>query len=337
MSSILADLVPDRLYVFALGPGFGESVLLRVPPNYWIVIDSFRMRNSPAAQYVLDRYSAEADLLILTHPHDDHVCGFVDLIDRNKDSQIGFVNLREIGKAQQVSNDPLSKFCNNAKKTYDRIHQEQQNNKGRFRNTLRGQVFQIPDGRIESLHPSLQIPNEYLQSCGCNELSSPMLLEWHQLRLLLGADLTNEHGHWDEIGASYPTVGHHTAAKIPHHASRESLCHSFGNGSPGRCWVATPYNRGRKKLPRFDTKQGVELILASYVDELNVTSLPYRHVEELQSPLVIQRNVVASGTPALSPNRPVADELERGIVLGFDMNGTIMERRYGRGTLRISE
>ncbi len=337
MSSILSDLVSDRLYLFALGPGFGETVLLRVPPDFWIVIDSFRARNTPTAQQVLDRYLGKAKLLILTHPHEDHVCGFVDLIDNNANAQIGFVNLREVAQSQGVSNDPMSKFCNNAKKTYDRVHQEQQSRSGAIWKTLRGQQIKIPDGQIESLHPSLPIPHAYLQSCGCNELSSPMLLEWHQLRLLLGADLTNEHGHWDEIGASYPTVGRHMAAKIPHHASRESLCDSFGNGSPDRCWVATPYNRGRKKLPRFDTAQGVELILASYVDELNVTSLPYRHVEELQSPLAIQRNVVASGTPALSPNPPVADELERGIVLGFDMNGTIMERRYGRGTLRISE
>lgn len=36
------SLRDDLLYVFVLGPGIGESILIRTPGGGWLVIDSFR-------------------------------------------------------------------------------------------------------------------------------------------------------------------------------------------------------------------------------------------------------------------------------------------------------
>ena len=46
------ELGPDLLYMFVLGPCKGETVLLRVPPDHWMIIDSFKIRQGdrPAAQ-----------------------------------------------------------------------------------------------------------------------------------------------------------------------------------------------------------------------------------------------------------------------------------------------
>ena len=41
------SLDEGRLYVFVFGPGYGESVAVRVPPDEWLVIDSCRSRSKP--------------------------------------------------------------------------------------------------------------------------------------------------------------------------------------------------------------------------------------------------------------------------------------------------
>ena len=38
-----ASLDEGRLYIFVFGPGYGESVAVRVPPDEWLVIDSCRI------------------------------------------------------------------------------------------------------------------------------------------------------------------------------------------------------------------------------------------------------------------------------------------------------
>src|SRR5437868_4316182 len=69
-----------RLYAFVFGPGYGESVAVRVPPDEWLVIDSCRIAKQSAASHVLRRYGGKLTVLLLTHVHKDHYRGFVDLI-----------------------------------------------------------------------------------------------------------------------------------------------------------------------------------------------------------------------------------------------------------------
>jgi len=59
------NLEADRLYLFVFGPGFGESILIRVPPNLWIVIDSCYIADKAAALQVLPRYGGECSCLVL--------------------------------------------------------------------------------------------------------------------------------------------------------------------------------------------------------------------------------------------------------------------------------
>ena len=64
------ELDPDLLYMFVLGPCKGETVLLRVPPDHWMVIDSFKAGKSgrPAAEPIIIRYGGRVDVLASHSP-----------------------------------------------------------------------------------------------------------------------------------------------------------------------------------------------------------------------------------------------------------------------------
>jgi len=75
-----AALVPNRLYLFVIGPGFGESIVIRVPPRHWIVIDSCKPGERAAALEILGRFDGECTCAVLTHRHQDHYPGFSQVL-----------------------------------------------------------------------------------------------------------------------------------------------------------------------------------------------------------------------------------------------------------------
>ncbi len=333
MSSLYAPLSVDRLYMFVFGPGFGETVLLRIPPDTWIVIDSFRARDFAAANLVLQNFQANASLIVLTHPHKDHVLGFIDLLENSNKALIGALLPNDDGVLAKPNDGLASLFGNDARRTFERIYHEWQNDSSRKWQTCRGAEFPVQNGRIISLHPSIPTTDAQWKRRSLNDLSSAMLVEWHAVRIVLGADVTDENTSWDEIAKSFPNLAEHLALKVPHHGSDKALNDSYAAGNRNRCWIVTPYNLG-KKLPRFEPSQGVEQAL-TFVDEVILTALPFRHDSEAFSPFSTTRGAIDAGLPAGSEGE--FDPMERGIVIGFDANGSIVERRYGQGTLRITE
>ena len=101
------SLDPTLLYFFVLGPGTGESVLLRVPPDKWIVIDSFANAERPAAERIIQSLGGAVSALVLTHPHQDHCMGFIELIDENPAAIVGCVHPREDLQGTGIPVDPI--------------------------------------------------------------------------------------------------------------------------------------------------------------------------------------------------------------------------------------
>jgi hypothetical protein len=333
MSSLYAPLEDDLLYMFVFGPGFGETVLIRIPPNTWIVVDSFRSRDIAAANLVLDHFLARASLVVLTHPHKDHVLGFIDLLENSTDALIGALLPNDDGVLNKPNDGIASLFGNEAIRTFERIHREWQNNSAKKWQTSRGAEYQIPNGKIISLHPAIPTSIAQWQRSSLNDLSSAMLVEWYDARIVLGADVTDENASWDEITEVYRNLAAHSTLKVPHHGSEKAINDKYAAGDPKRCWIVTPYNLGRK-LPRFEPGQGVDLAL-NFVDEVNLTALPIRHDFEASAPFVTTRGVIDAGLPVGGEDD--FDPMERGIAIGFNADGSIAKRRYGKGTLRITQ
>lgn len=65
----------DTLFIACFGPGFGESIVIRVPPDNWIVVDGCQENKLSPAVELLDEAEANSRLVLLSHPHLDHVHG----------------------------------------------------------------------------------------------------------------------------------------------------------------------------------------------------------------------------------------------------------------------
>lgn len=73
--------------VVLIGPGYGESVLLNLGDECWIVVDSCVRRNSHgslALEYLVERgvdVSKHVRMIIASHWHDDHVRGLATVVE----------------------------------------------------------------------------------------------------------------------------------------------------------------------------------------------------------------------------------------------------------------
>ncbi len=77
----LPELRPDELAVFVFGPGYGELILVRVPPDVWMVVDGCGKGETTYATAALKHYGGSPRIIALTHPHDDHSRGIDEVID----------------------------------------------------------------------------------------------------------------------------------------------------------------------------------------------------------------------------------------------------------------
>ena len=346
------EIVPDHLHLFIVGPGWGETVLVRIPADRWIIIDSleFGTPRRPAAEAIVSRYGGEVAILALTHPHQDHHRGFAELIDRYDDAVLGCVQPRDAGAPGLLPNDAEAALKEQAKAVFKRIRDKWTKEPNRRWDTFRGESREVGEATVTALHPVDPV-DARRWSKDLNAISSAMLVEWHGLRLLLGADVPATE--WTEIADAFPKlVGNafgrlsdHTAMKVPHHGSRDAMHDAFGEGALGRFWVITPLRR-RWRLPRAEDftgrgeAEGLSRAL-SFVNEVRLTSLPFAHQQEEKDPWVTTRGEIRDRPRPLGPVAPREDDnltaraLDRQVVVAFDRHGRVANEWYGRGTVRV--
>jgi beta-lactamase superfamily II metal-dependent hydrolase len=275
-------LQDDLLYLILLGPGYGESILVRVPPNHWLVVDSFTVpiRAKPAVNgplVVLKQFGAQPSLLVLTHQHEDHTAGFAELVELSPPECL----VACTDKFKAVSpNAPRSQDCEQHRRLGNNIEamnavQDCWKDQPDKRFVLEAKkTCNLGEAKVTVLHPSQEFLADK-QPTNQNELSSPLLLEWKDLRLLLGADLEK---HWPSAEKSAPNLHDHQAFKVSHHASQNGLdpvlFGEAGRGSSQRQWWATPWSRNGG-LPNFSDGHGPSQIL-QHIDKLFLTSLPFK-------------------------------------------------------------
>lgn len=69
------------LWVYLLGPGVGESVVVRFPDGKLLVVDSCRREGVNLTRALLQQLGATTiDLFVLTHPDADHIRGAAELV-----------------------------------------------------------------------------------------------------------------------------------------------------------------------------------------------------------------------------------------------------------------
>lgn len=100
----------DEIEVSLFGPGYGESVLLHIGSNKWIIVDSCidPATESPAPLSYLRRINVAPEIavkqIIATHWHDDHIRGLATTLRECKSSEF-------ICSAAQTSKEFFTLVC----------------------------------------------------------------------------------------------------------------------------------------------------------------------------------------------------------------------------------
>jgi len=287
----LPALEPDSLTLFAFGPGYGELVIVRAPPNEWLVIDGCAVGKRGYATSVLDHYQAQPRIIVLTHPHDDHCRGLVDLLDlatpRGREDQwprIGLV--APVGPSQSRGGGFV------ARETWRVIEAVE----SRWRSLPRcrwemysGDSEPLGEATIRVLSPEASARKDQLARWNRGErfdkniLSTAFLIEWRGRRLVLGSDLVDGARGWSYCLGVDATLPDHDVLKVPHHGSDEALHEALFRAQarvdmPLR--VVTPFLKGDVVLPRFSQGEGIARIHTE-AGTVYVTGLP--RAPEMQS------------------------------------------------------
>jgi hypothetical protein len=335
----LAELSLDSelLWLVTMGPGFGESIVVAIPGHVgldWIVVDSLRCQDSkgdfnPALALLMSN-NARLAAIALTHPHRDHVRGMVQLLDlRSPGTPVGCLPAYlKADPAWQPTDDAGEVLDRGASAAaFNRIDEIWRNEPKSRWELVAGETQQVGAATLEVLHPAV-IPDRRPRDL--NRLSSPILVEWKECRVLLGADLPNTG--WKKVSTSHPraaTLSRSAALKASHHGSGTAQ-HRVAIGAPppsDRFCVVTPFNRG-KPLPDYGDGQGIDLILRSHT-QVCVTAVPAeaRGVETPRARLAARHG--SFGEFQLAYELPPAVPQEAWVAVGLDGSGAEVKRLQG--------
>ncbi len=287
----LGELDRSLLYLFVAGPGEGEGIAIALPGAGWILVDGCRSQKKGRP----DRFPLEklvrtfangdrVELMVLTHPHRDHVHGFAELLETLPPRRVGVVGVSEPMHTIVDEVDELVHLRKTAS-TGDALRA------GAVLTALRaidtwvdagGTLLGLNDGtKIEYRDVGLlaRAPDPgYLaelveqgafgKACRTrtNSLSCVLELQYRSTRVVLGGDLpVRDHGGeipsgWNLVMRRHKHLGYHHALKVPHHGSKDALhADLVGPFATHRAWVLTPYNSS--SLPCTDEDDGLDLLL----------------------------------------------------------------------------
>jgi Metallo-beta-lactamase superfamily len=345
----LSDLTPfgDELVLLVIGPGFGESVLVRWPPNDWLVVDSCHrvagaVERHPAIEALVE-FDAHPVAVALTHPHLDHTGGFASLIARRREhALVGWLAEPESGvwwatpSGVRAARDGDTEH---ALAAIERVWADEP--AARWELFENDQPLELGEMSVEVLSPAIGAVDavKAMAEPDFNRASSAMLLRWRQCTLVLGADLTRPG--WEDVQTSHADLSLSDAQglKASHHASWNAQ-HPVALGLPparARTVVATPYNKGRK-VPNYGPGGDVEHIL-ELTEALLVTGhhgpLPAGSHQDLAcSAVTVPIRSIGRLQMELDSPPPAVDECW--VAARFAPDGSLIGITRGAGSMRVT-
>lgn len=331
----------SKLNLFVAGPGPGEGLALALPQPKagWIFVDGCKAgRDEFPLPRIWERYRLDGERVegvVLTHPHQDHYEGMLELISATSPRWIACVAthhaddgvLKDADLA--LRDDPLlaahpalELAMRRVKDLLGRIQHEW--NSGRCARVVLRAGSTLPldreDCTIEVVAPDADGARAFFAApelperirTRANELSAVLHVRYGGTRLVLGADLP-EHDHdvgprtgWTKVLSSYPGLPGSMVLKVPHHGSDGAMHAGIvgpGIAPEGAVWALTPFRGGEKRdpLPKLRDGKGVPALLRG-VPGVYLTSLPsgWATTAPLDQPVsigAVQRQAAAVSLP----------------------------------------
>lgn len=365
-------LARDRVHVFVAGPGIGEGCAIALPNGEWILIDGCETRPESGVEHPLrmlvERFGknhSSVSHLILTHPHADHVYGFIDLIEELSPDYIGVTGPDpQKNLARELGLDPPSEATSaltrrrRVKTALARIQAWSEQHPGHLCSLCSGVSLQLRDaGTLEVVTraPDAAVLSTWWSDGtlprmirdDTNALSIVLELRWGATRLLFGGDLPSDgQTGWRRVHQADPRIARPHVFKLPHHGSRGALYEPV-LGRPGdeAAWIVTPFSPSQ--LPRADVDDGLDRLLALQSPvHLTAMSMSKRLQAAIDRDEVEADQLVAI-RDALLQKGFFNDEREHvlaGTGVGgldpiwhveIDEAGTICSRHHGRASLAV--
>lgn len=330
----LQRLDPGLMYIFVAGPGHGEAVVVA---------------------------------MALSHPHQDHVEGFAELLEIFEPRHV------------VVSADPYSEDEDrqNRVAAKNALSWSEQVSSIRVRTALKairdwqasgtGQLLTVTDGHSipvtgERVSVSIRAPSQAalqgafgngFSASRANEASLVIELHYGQSVFLLGGDLPWKRNEtvlsngWQLVMSLHPHLAQHHGLKVPHHGSTEALCLDLIRPSQWRrFWCVTPFNSNR--LPSTDPRCGIaKLLEAEPVVHLTALAARIRHQRACSPParvqlgeLVARTDAVRTGNPFIDTAVDLREEYARGPLdpvwcCAMDDRGQVVGLWRGRAALEV--
>lgn len=280
------------LSIVVFGPGFGESIVLRAATDdepIWAVVDSARRdRRGSSVNPALDLLQAQSvrpSLILLTHPHADHTGGMAAVIEcAAPGATIGCIApLLEAPSPFAPSEDPddlVAVMSSQTKLAHYAIREAWRAGHPKW-SLLHDTSYELGGWTLTVLHPAQAEVDDAIsgfedkQNVNLNDLSASLLIEHEDIALVLGADC--EEAAWTAIAQRMQPhdLLHTRPVKVPHHGSRAAIQPVLIDRLArdiARPLIVTPFPRSGM-LPRFDSDQGVEWLLAA-AGTLELTAMP---------------------------------------------------------------
>lgn len=199
--------------------GQGDAILISTPSGKRVLIDGGdNFESDFEISKIIPFYSCYIDVLVLTHPHYDHIVGLNRLLQRCK---VGVVMFNDV--------DFTSRDFSRFKDLSSGIKVE---------NAYAGQSFEVDTVLFKILWPS----KEFLQNkvADINDVSIVMFLDYGDFEVLFTGDATDNVLGQIDYSQIQPLIdGDFEILKVPHHGSKYSLHKSFYSKlKPEKCVIS---------------------------------------------------------------------------------------------------
>lgn len=358
-----AELAASPLSIVVFGPGFGESIVLRVADGQsarWAVIDSARRQThagsvNPALE-LLVAHQAVPSLVLLTHPHADHTSGLSEIVALTQPgATVGCLEpMMSTPSPYAAGADPDDRTAVVRGQTHlahQSIEEAWRRGVARWPLHSAAERFELADWTITVVSPAEQAIGAAIDGYAAgarvnlNDLSAALLIEREDASVVLGADAEQAAWHAVSLRLAPTDLLHARGVKVPHHGSTTGIhpvLIDITSVKESRPLVATPFPSSGT-LPRFDVGGGAEQLLRA-AGALHLTSMPHELVAVAgaatlndiraaldtetfagDSVMTIELDEPAGGTVLVSMPR---DPHEAWVVLGVGHDGAV---RIARG------